>query len=275
MSRNDVAKYKKLDFTNDFMFCKILVNNPELCKELLEVILGVKIRKLNYLNKQEEIEITSDGKGIRLDVYVEDEKNTVYDIEMQASSSTELPKRSRYYQGMIDLNLIERGAAYGELKRSIIIFICISDPFDRGLYAYHFTNRCREDVSLELQDDTEKVFLNASGSKGEISDDLKTFLDFLKKKRAGNEFTRKLETEVMKARERKKWRLEYMTLLQRDNENFQRGIEQGIVALVKTLTELKHPTEVIIRQLMDNFKLSEDEARAYVMKYEKRIEEHL
>ena len=53
MSTN-IAKYNTLDFTSDFMFCKILVNNPELCKELLEIILNVKIRKLDYLNKQQE-----------------------------------------------------------------------------------------------------------------------------------------------------------------------------------------------------------------------------
>ena len=104
--------YNELDFTNDFLFCKILENNEELCKELLELILGKKVKKIVYLHKQEVIDITSDGKGIRLDVYLEDDENTVYDIEMQAVLYGNLPKRSRYYQGMIDLNLIQKGDDY-------------------------------------------------------------------------------------------------------------------------------------------------------------------
>ncbi len=43
--------------------------------------------------------------------------NSVYDIEMQTTLQKDLGKRTRYYQGMIDLNLIEKGAKYSKLKR--------------------------------------------------------------------------------------------------------------------------------------------------------------
>ena len=78
------------------------------------------------------IEITADGRGIRLDVYLDDEHGTVYDLEMQTTKHSDLPKRSRYYQGMIDLNLIQRGAKFSDLKKSYVIFICTEDPFDEG-----------------------------------------------------------------------------------------------------------------------------------------------
>ena len=39
-------KYKNLQFRDDFLFCKILGNNPEIARELLELILNVKIRKV-------------------------------------------------------------------------------------------------------------------------------------------------------------------------------------------------------------------------------------
>lgn len=38
--------YEQLTFTDDFMFCKVMTNHPELCKELLELILGIKIQEL-------------------------------------------------------------------------------------------------------------------------------------------------------------------------------------------------------------------------------------
>ena len=121
--------YEELDFTDDFMFCKVLTNNPELCHELLELVIGKKVGKFTRLDKQKPIEITADGKGIRFDVYSEDDQDIVYDCEMQTSGNDNLPKRTRYYQGMIDLNLIERGADYSELKKSYIIFICTFDVF--------------------------------------------------------------------------------------------------------------------------------------------------
>ncbi len=109
--------YEELTFADNFMFCKILSNDLDLCKDLLELILGFKISKVELSQTQKEIDIKYDSKAVRLDVYVEDGKNTVYDIEMQKVDTHELPKRSRYYQAMIDLNLIEKGDYYAELRK--------------------------------------------------------------------------------------------------------------------------------------------------------------
>lgn len=48
---------------------------------------------------------------------------------MQTTKYEELPKRSRYYQDIIDLNLIEKGEAYDILNTSYVIFICTFDFF--------------------------------------------------------------------------------------------------------------------------------------------------
>ena len=114
----DTKKYENLDFTDNFMFSKIMETNPDLCKELLELILDKTIIKIELPEKEKHFDITSDGKSIRLDVYVKDGDGvTVYDLEMQTTSQDDLPQRLRYYQGMIDLSLIEKGASYGELRK--------------------------------------------------------------------------------------------------------------------------------------------------------------
>ena len=38
------------------------------------------------------------GEGVRLNIYVEDDKHTVYNLEMQVENYIHLPQRSRYYQ---------------------------------------------------------------------------------------------------------------------------------------------------------------------------------
>ena len=242
-------KYEELNFTDDFFFSKILMKNQRICKELLEMILKIKISKIVFAEKQKPIEITSDGKGVRLDVYVEDDAKSVYDIEMQPTMKKNLPKRSRYYQGMIDLNLIERGANYKELKKSFVIFICLSDPFDEGLHIYTFENQCRESPRLLLGDETTKVFINAAGTADDVSAEMKDFLDYLQGKGINSDFTRRIDDEVNKARAHEEWKVEYMSLFLRDQEKIEEGEERGreakMRAMVINMLHANEPTEKI------------------------------
>ena len=184
-------QYDELDFTDDFMFCKILQSDKNLCKELTELILSRKIGEILQVDSQKPIEITADGKGVRFDVYMEDDESTVYDIEMQTTTYEDLPKRMRYYQSMIDLNLIERGAKYKELKKSYIIFICLENPYCRsGLHKYSFKTVCVEDPCVEFQDDIFKIILSAEGDKADVSDEMGAFLSYLSDKKAYSDFTR-------------------------------------------------------------------------------------
>lgn len=238
MSECKVKGYEELAFIDDFMFCKVLENNENICIELLELILGKKIRRISYLAKQKVIDITSDGKGVRLDVYLEDDENTVFDIEMQTTTRKDLPKRTRYYQGMIDLNLIEKGADYDELKKSYIIFICLSNPFEKqGLHLYTFENRCNEKNSLCLGDDSTKVILTPDGCANDVSDELADFLNYLSGKGGNSSFVKKVEAAVKQARDKEEWRMEYMTLLMRDRENYEQGYEQGMLHLLISLVD--------------------------------------
>ena len=38
--------YEDLTFTDDFMFCKVMTTNPELCHELPELVLGDESTKI-------------------------------------------------------------------------------------------------------------------------------------------------------------------------------------------------------------------------------------
>lgn len=220
--------YEELDFTDDFLFSKILYSNKQLTKELLELILGKKVQiKDPDIEEQKATKITAEGKGVRFDIFVEEE-NAVYDIEMQTTLGGNLPKRTRYYQGMIDLNLISEGKRYEELKQSAIIFICLKDPFGRGRCKYTFSTRCTEDKELELPDGSVKIFLNASGHTADCSAGLLEFLQYLSTGQANSKLTKEIQKNVEQARKHVEWKTEYMTLLERDKENFNKGLKQGM-----------------------------------------------
>lgn len=151
--------------------------------------------------------------SVRLDVYVEDAAGTVYDIEMQVTSKWNLPKRSRYYQCIIDLNSISKGAKYSDLRKSYVIFICMFDLFGKNLPIYTFKNKCVEEPKLELGDDTVKVFVNPYGNTKKLSAGLKAFFDYLKEEIVQSTFTKKLDSEVERVRENQELRVEYMSML--------------------------------------------------------------
>ncbi|MBQ7678427.1 MAG: Rpn family recombination-promoting nuclease/putative transposase, partial [Butyrivibrio sp.] len=83
-----------------------------------------------------------------MDVFIEDDENTVYDVEMQASQKPHFGKRFRYYQSAIDVDIVTRGENVGKLKKSVIVFITTYDPFDREWYVYPFEMLCRWDSSI-------------------------------------------------------------------------------------------------------------------------------
>lgn len=219
--------WEELDITNDFLFGKVM-RNSEICKQVLETILNIEIDRIEYPEEQKSIDMTVDAKSVRLDVYVRDFLGTVYNIEMRTTNTGDLPKRSRYYQGMIDLDLIEKGALYRELNKSIIIFICTFDLFGENRYMYTFENRCIQNPKLALRDETRKIFLNSKGDVSEASENMKAFLSYLNGNISDNPFVIRLDSAVHKARTNQEWRREYMKLLQRDKENFERGVTRGI-----------------------------------------------
>lgn len=96
-------KFEELELRDDFIFGKVM-RNKALCKKTLEILLGIQIEDIDYPETQKAINITYQGKSVRLDVYVEDDKRSIYNAEMQQKSDEEnirqLPKRSRYYQGI-------------------------------------------------------------------------------------------------------------------------------------------------------------------------------
>ena len=66
-----MKKFEDLTFADHYMFEKVL-QNKEICKELLERLLKIKIERLEYPEIEKEISPYYESKGVRLDVYVKD-----------------------------------------------------------------------------------------------------------------------------------------------------------------------------------------------------------
>ena len=230
--------YQELTFADDFMFCKILSSDSDLCKRLVELLLGVKVKEIKYKDTHHEISLSPQQKSVKLDVRLDDEDDTIFDLEMQRGHKRELPRRSRFYQGIVDVDYLKAGMSYGKLPDSYIIFICSDfDPFDRGRHKYEFREVCIDDPSIELGDGTSKVFINALSKENEMSDEMRAFLDYLCGHAPSSDLTRDIEARIAQARQNKVWEDSYMTLREYYAEEFEEAEERITERVTKQVTE--------------------------------------
>ena len=148
-------------------------------------------------------------------------------IEMQTSNTGNLPKRSRYYQGTVDLNMISSGAGYDELKTSYIIFINTFDLFGKGFPKYTFENICQESSDLHLDDGAVKVFINAKSTIPGMSPELQGFLRYLCGENPDTPLTDRIQNEVVKSRNNVRWERIYMLLEEKYKAFFAEGSAEG------------------------------------------------
>ena len=269
-----IKAWEELEIKDDFMFAKVM-QDKKLCKKLLERLLQTKIRDIVYLEEQKSINIEKDAKSIRLDVYIED-GNRVFDLEMQTTDKRNLPKRSRYYQGMIDLNTIEKGENYKKLKESYVIFICTFDPFHQGKAQYTFENFCIEDKELKLNDGAKKIFFNAKDYINAEDEEIREFLKYVNGEKSDSSFVKEIEDRVAQIKASEEWRLEYMTLLMREQEIWEEaeekgrkmgreeGREEGIRGTVTLLKELNIPLQTILVKIQQQYNLSPETSEKYL-----------
>ena len=261
------TSWESLGICNDFLFGKIM-QDPELCKELLQRILpDLEIDHIEYPELQKAIKPDADAKSVRLDVYVRDDKNTTYDIEMQVVNTGELPKRTRFYQAMLDLQMIDKGQSYRRLKPSYVIFICPFDMFAKGRHMYTFENICKEDHNITLGDETTKIFLNADSSMDDVGKELRAFLDYVAGKNSEDDYVKRLEAAVKEAKKNREWRHEYMTLLMRDQENIEMGLARGII---ETGIDFGLSEGELLNRLQDKLNITFESAQEYLEKFGKQ-----
>ena len=278
-------RYEDLTITDNFMFAKVMLNE-RLCKKFLEMILHIRIRSIKYYNDEQSLKKFNHSKGIRLDVYLNDENGTIYNIEMQNSKHANLSKRSRYYQGMIDLNLLEPGDDYGKLERSYIIFICTFDMFGRGRYIYTFENRCIEELDLVLPDEAIKVFINTTGTDDDIDKEFLELMDFFNGELAITGIAKEMQEEVDKVKSKEDWRVEYMTMMELERQRYregiergmeharekyregmERGMEQGIKVFIEMSREYGLDDTLILQRMQEKFGVSSEQADVYLREY--------
>lgn len=231
---------------DDFLFDAATVD-LETCKIIIELSLGITIRNIVWKEGQKVIHNLPGNRGIRLDFYVEDDQGQVFDVEMQKRNEGNIPKRTRFYQALIDAPMLKSGErGFDGLKPAYIVVICGFDLFGYGLYRYTFDNRCKEVPDLVMGDECQKIILNTKGKNDhEVEKALVDFLHYVEKSSDENvpedcdERLKHLHKKIHQIKMSEEIGVSYMKMEERDrlirDEGLRRGRAEGDARLVNII----------------------------------------
>lgn len=260
----DVAKL--LGITDDLMFQNVM-KDPVNCRMFLhEVLPDLDIQGLT-VRTQERIAFNKEEKFSVLDVLIKGSQGRRYDIEMQVAPQKDLDKRARYYMyKMMEDGFLHQGEEYGELTAVYVIFILPFDPKGKGLKRYTFTYSAREDKSVELNDESEIIYLNSKGKKGSVSQGLEDFYSLMEGKNTTNsEFIKRIKKTRDNYRKTEEWSEHVMNTEQIKEMALAQGVEQGleqgrrearifdIRKIVKILKRMNQSDEQILQELKQDY----------------------
>ena len=225
----EITPLSELPLRNDFMFGEVM-RTSEICQLFLEELLSIKIRRIEFIDKQKDLSDSYTYHGIRLDVYLKDEAGTVFNVEMQSAKNDELPRRARYYQGAIDRSELPKAVNYDELPESYVIFVCNFDYF-------HIGKAVGERVSFlkgtetAYNDGSHVFFLNSHYTEANASASILEFLDMIRtndlEKAYETPLGQKAKARVQAVRNDKELEVSYMTIAQKMLDERRMGFREG------------------------------------------------
>ncbi len=220
---------------SDFAFFLSVMKYKRAYRSVLSIILNERNIKLKDV-KVEQVILNKTGKrAIRLDAWAISEDNRQFNMEMENHSEQDsIPKRARYYQGLIDTPILKSGkhTKYKHLPATVIIFNMSSK------------NGSKELVSLlQYMKNTD-----LNNPEVEVKDERLLELD-------------RVVTEV---RETEEWEETSMTIL---DCGIEEGIRRSIRSTIEICKELNADRECTMSKIVEKFSLTEEDAGKYMDLY--------
>lgn len=121
-------QWDNIGITNNFIFIHVL-QNKKIAKRILELFIGIKIKNIRVPDPEKYFDSMINTKSVRLDVYITDTDDNIYNIECQIKNESDdhLDLRDMYIHSILTVNNLFKGNDYNDLKYEYVIFICKFD----------------------------------------------------------------------------------------------------------------------------------------------------
>ena len=275
-------KWQSLTIKDDTMFGMVM-ENQDICLELLQRVLPeLNIQSIRRLETQKEASGPLSARTVRFDVFVRDQQQRTFVIEMQVANRHNLPYRLRYYQHQIDFDILNVGDSYQKLAKypTYVIMFCDFDYFQRDQVEYCFENRSVEDDGLSLHDGRKIIVFNAKATDFHDNIKVEGFLKLMNNQvDQRDELVKRIDHEMRRIKEDPRRRHDFMKYeldlmdaradgkAEGKAEGLKQGKEEGISATIRALTNMNAHRNQIIEQLIQIYELTPERAQAYYDKY--------
>lgn len=282
------TKLDELNLVDKFLFDESM-EDAGIYQDTISILMEKEIELLEKPETEKELRVSPELREIRLDVVSMDSNRTIYYTEMQQYNTYNLAKRSRYYQAMMDVSLLEPGSVdFNRLKDTCFILVAPFDIFGRGLYRYTFEGVCRECPDLKLGDGALRIFINTKGTNREdFSQEFLDFMDYLTSstdevaERSESKKIKRIHEKVKVIKQAEKMGVRYMQRWEEEvmareegrslglKEGKTLGILQGMKLFIEDNLEEGISAERIVEKLVRKFEVTREKAQEYVMQYMK------
>ena len=234
MQAKESKTLQELNLTDDFLF-DVATEELENCKVIIELTTGLRLKSLKWKSGQKVIHNLPGKRGVRLDFIAESEDGRIFDVEMQNRNEGNIPKRTRFYQALIDAPILKSGErGFDKMNPLYIIIICNYDPYGKKKYCYTFDNQCKEVPGLRLGDEVTKLLLSTKGeNEEEVSKELVDFLHYVTESNENglpdecDERLKRLHESIREIKASADMEVEYMKMEERERIIRADGVEFG------------------------------------------------
>ena len=234
--RRAMKALEDMNLIDDFLFGEVMADEKdglETCRIILSCVLKREVKNIRFTAQKSIPGVSETSHGIRMDVYVTEEPDEagegirVYDVEPDKLSSRKesLPRRSRYYGGLIDSQLLSTGIDYDKLPDLVSIFILSYDPFGENALYYEAGTVVKTHPEVEYDDGVRRIFLYVNGKLPENAGDdekrLRNLLRYISESKDENvtdDNTSKLNNIVRHTKNKPGMGIKYMKSWERDRE---------------------------------------------------------
>ena len=160
----------RLNVMDDPFFQKI-AENPDVCEEILRILLQKPKLKIIQTNTQLFLRNLS-AHSVILDALCTDETGAFFNIEIQkddkkgkSAKAQEYQKRVRFHLSNMDTMLVEKGTPYRQLPDLYAVFISEIDPFQQDCTIYH-VRRSLQETDTTIENGVHEIYANTAVNDG-------------------------------------------------------------------------------------------------------------
>lgn len=245
-----MALVQSLNVIDDIFFHKI-AEDPEVCEEILQIIL--ENPKLKVIQCQVQRFLRNNGAhSVILDALCELDDGSLANIEVQKADDDNHQKRVRFNQSNIDTLFAEKGIKYEKLPDIYMVFISKFDIFGKGRTMYHVDRVIRETGDV-VENGIYELYLNLAVDDGT---EIAQLMQYFKTSVGTNEKFEKLCNRVEYFKHERKGVKIMATLFEQyvaeeKAESLKRGIKSTIRAYFKCKYSPEAAKEAILEEYAD------------------------